>query len=410
MESMPKVHVGPAWPGLACLVLALACSEHASERTISEKRVTSEAPRAVVANATNEMRFPGMPGGMPSGGMHAPEEPSGSVTYDVPTGWRERPSTQMRYADFQLGDDPRAECYLSILPGEAGGMAANVNRWRGQMGLAPITEREVELLPKRPILGRDATLVELVGEFSGMSGDPQPDFALLGAIFSVPEGTLFVKMTGPREVVARERGGFDAFCASLSVVRPDDGDAHGPHDGHDHGAEMPETQSATAGSAATGGATDVAAATRPPSSSGGGFAWEAPEGWRTGPHRATRVVTFLLGAGGATECYVSVLGGDGGGVEPNLDRWRDQLGLAPFTPAEFASLPTVEVLGVEAAIFEGYGTFSGMGSDERGDAGVLGIVCPQADSAVFVKMVGSSDDVRAQRENFLRFCRSLRRS
>ncbi len=395
---MAKPQVRSTLLGLVCSALVLACEEHTGPQPIPERRVTSVAPRQAVANATNEMRFSGMPGAAP-----APTRPSaGRIGYEVPESWIERAPTPTRYADFQVGGDPRAECYLTLLPGDAGGLAANVNRWRAQMGQGSLTDEEIRLLPKRPILGREATLVELSGDFAGMTGDPQPDFALLGAIFSVPEGTLFVKLTGPREVVARERTSFDAFCASLGGVS--DAEEHHEHDGHDHGDSPSESVTSGAAPGATSAAISDA------SSGAEGFVWDVPAGWTTSGPRAMRIVSFVVGANGETECYVTVLGGDGGGVEPNLDRWRDQLGLAPFTSAEFASLPTVEILGVEAALFEGYGSFSGMGAAERDDAGMLGVVCMLADRTLFVKMIGAGDEVRAERENFLRFCRSLGRS
>ena len=50
----------------------------------------------------------------------------------------------MRAATFQAGEgDAAIEVAVSQFPGDVGGMLANVNRWRGQVGLEPITEADL---------------------------------------------------------------------------------------------------------------------------------------------------------------------------------------------------------------------------------------------------------------------------
>ena len=123
---------------------------------------------------------------------------SGSI-WTVPPGWRqlegERP---MRVATF-VGHDAEIEIALSKFPGEAGGLVPNINRWRGQVGLAPI----------------DAVVPhEDVGEFENGSirgytmrlrGN---EAHMLGAIIFDPalDQTWFIKATGtPAQAEAIQR-------------------------------------------------------------------------------------------------------------------------------------------------------------------------------------------------------------
>lgn len=50
----------------------------------------------------------------------------------------------MRLATYEMqGPSGPIEVAISRFPGDVGGMLANVNRWRGQVGLPPTTESEL---------------------------------------------------------------------------------------------------------------------------------------------------------------------------------------------------------------------------------------------------------------------------
>lgn len=67
--------------------------------------------------------------------------------WDVPSGWqRVEPQESARQATFtvELADDGKPlEVAVTRFPGEVGGMLANVNRWRAQVGLASLAEEEL---------------------------------------------------------------------------------------------------------------------------------------------------------------------------------------------------------------------------------------------------------------------------
>lgn len=138
------------------------------------------------------------------------------LLWTTPPGWTEGEPNQMRLIDLKFGPNQEGECYLSALPGPAGGLEANINRWRGQLGLAPLTAEEIEKLPRRPFLGGQAHSITADGEYKNMGQEvAQKDYRLVGIIQQAPELTLFVKMTGPKALVESQMTAFEAFVASV---------------------------------------------------------------------------------------------------------------------------------------------------------------------------------------------------
>jgi len=64
----------------------------------------------------------------------------------IPEGWPRDPQPrQMRVATFLAPiDDKELEVAITRFSGRVGGELANINRWRGQMGLEPIDASELE--------------------------------------------------------------------------------------------------------------------------------------------------------------------------------------------------------------------------------------------------------------------------
>lgn len=81
----------------------------------------------------------------------APESPRAgdlgtSFPWTVPDGWALDPAPrQMRLATYTVPDPSgRVEVAVTRFPGRVGGELANINRWRGQMGLGPLGEGELD--------------------------------------------------------------------------------------------------------------------------------------------------------------------------------------------------------------------------------------------------------------------------
>lgn len=70
------------------------------------------------------------------------------IDWDLPAGWKVRPASEFRYATIVLDGEPPLEMSVTKLPFQPGMELAqqvllNVNRWRNQFSLAPITEEEL---------------------------------------------------------------------------------------------------------------------------------------------------------------------------------------------------------------------------------------------------------------------------
>ena len=137
------------------------------------------------------------------------------------------------------------------------------------------------------------------------------------------------------------------------------------------------------------------------------YTWTAPEGWETVPATPMRKANFKIAAD--TECYLTVLTGQAGGVQMNVERWRAQMGLGDATmkPEEVAALPKVLMAGKEGVLAEITGTFVSMKGDSKPNHMLLGAIAEMGGESVFVKMVGPEATVKANRVKFLAFCAGL---
>ena len=99
----------------------------------------------------------------------------------------------------------KARVTVSIFPGETGGVLANVNRWRSQIGLTTVDEAGLAtLLAPLDLPGTKANLVDMKG----------PEKRMVAAI--VPRGaeTWFFKLLGEPAAVEAEKQGFVEFVTT----------------------------------------------------------------------------------------------------------------------------------------------------------------------------------------------------
>ena len=122
----------------------------------------------------------------------------------------------------------------------------------------------------------------------------------------------------------------------------------------------------------------------------------APEGWVGRPSSKFRVADFRLARDERVECYVTVLGGTGGGEWANIDRWRAQMGLGPRDLDEQAIPCRPCRCSDGAATFvELRGTYEGMGGEQVDDALLIGAIRQLQGRTVFVKMIGPGGERRS---------------
>ena len=98
--------------------------------------------------------------------------------------------------------------------------------------------------------------------------------------------------------------------------------------------------------------------------------------------------------------------GNGGGVEPNVQRWIGQLAGKP----DASKVETQNFNGVKVTLVTTEGTLktnpmSGI-AEEIPDAALLGAILEHTEGAVFVKMTGPAALVKGSREKFLGLVKS----
>ncbi len=132
--------------------------------------------------------------------------------------------------------------------------------------------------------------------------------------------------------------------------------------------------------------------------------YELPEGWKVEAASQFRTLNFSFGEGG--ECYVSRVGG---GLEPNLNRWRGQMGLEAQSPEDIKNLPKRPLFGMESTYVELDGAFKGVGDAEaKPDYRMAGLILSMPSVSFFVKMTGPKELLIANEDNFAKFCESLK--
>lgn len=105
-----------------------------------------------------------------------------------------------------------ADMAITAFPGDVGGNLANVNRWRGQLGLQPIGEAELGPVLNHIDIG---DLHVDVVEFANTQSDkPQ---RMIGAIVPFNGATWFFKLTGPDALVAQEKQPFMSFLQTIKT-------------------------------------------------------------------------------------------------------------------------------------------------------------------------------------------------
>lgn len=167
--------------------------------------VGSSAPASAPADTPNMANTP------------VPTATGGDLAWTAPAHWQTKAASAMRKATFIVPGDSGAQAELAVtaFPGNVGGNLANLNRWRQQLQLPPITEAELgSALEHLHVGDLHVDVAELLGP---APADGSPRQRVLGAIVPFNGATWFFKLTGPDALVAREK---TAFIDFVKTVRP----------------------------------------------------------------------------------------------------------------------------------------------------------------------------------------------
>ena len=351
-----SIRIRPSCLGMGLVLLLSACGGGQDTHEFTDIRERKKPRHNVPADLTAAQRL-----GLER--RHA--QARAPLKWTTPAGWEEYDAgSKMRTASWRVSGQPETDCSLTLLPRQ-GPAASNVNRWRKEMGLPPIDEAAVTKMPRRDVLGVQGIYVDLTGDFGGGrgTGGALANARMLGLILQGPSSAVFLKFTGPADAVGAQQGAFGALVKSLVFNSPG------------------------------GGASTVK------------LQCDTPADWKEQPPMPMREGTYVPEDMPDGWCYIGQIGG---GIAPNLNRWRREMGQSPLSDVEIGALPKIPFGDSEGLFLEVEGKFQGTGGPVQDNARLYGFIAARGRMFVFVKMVGPKGKMEAQKDRFLALCKSFR--
>jgi hypothetical protein len=301
------------------------------------------------------------------------------IRWTTPPGWKALPAGQMLFAAYQVSENPPVKMTVSQVTSMGSGSAtvmANVNRWRGQLGLSAASQADITKDVKPIQLeGREALLIDLAG-----NGGQR----MLASMIPDNDQVWVFKMTGPTETLAAEKDTFEAVVKSAKFA----GDAD--HAGHDHAA---------------GGATADATAGKIPGLS----SYTLPEGWQIESQaRPMRVATLIVPSGNeqgeivVTQLNLTSLVD----LKANVNRWRSQVHLPPTDDAGAQAAENITFAQGPGLLREFVGPESEGAQRKRQLVAMTQF--PGSQQIWFFRFVGPNDLVAKNKPAFESFLKSLK--
>ncbi len=132
------------------------------------------------------------------------------LNWTLPAHWKALPASGMRVAAFEIPIPNESPLTLTVvkLGGPAGGVLANINRWRNQLGLAPISPSDVSksLTKMETAAGMELAITDIQ--------NPQGEH-ILAAITSAQGETWFFKVQGTETKIEGVKSQIILFLKSI---------------------------------------------------------------------------------------------------------------------------------------------------------------------------------------------------
>ena len=316
----------------------------------------------------------------------------GRAAWKLPEGWKEEAGTGgFRLATIVIPSDKRLEITVNATPwpGTQESLLMNINRWRGQLQLAPIAPAQIPEV-SHPAEGSKTplTIVDLRGQFSG---GMTPPFA--GGALGPQAGRLMAPNQQPD-------GALPA--------------GHPPVDAVTKAPPLPANASPT----------DLPAGHPPidPSPDSGPLAqpaqvplpkFTAPGAWKSVPATGMRRAEFAVGEG-ATPAKLTMFEfpADAGPMiaDPlgNINRWRGEIGLSPLTKeALTAATQAIDVDGTPA-IYAPMIPDTSKPEESKSNEATLASIVKSGNHIWFIKLRGERELVKKSEDEFKAFLKSFK--
>lgn len=289
------------------------------------------------------------------------------LTWTLPEGWSELPSAGIQAANFSINNPDGQASRLTVvpLPDLMADEKEIVNLWRESLSLPPATDETLPGMSEpTDIAGKEGKLYRFSAELG----------AIHVAVVKHAGVTWFFKMRGDMGHMDSELDSFKSFLTSVDFTA----------------APTPPA----------GGMTGMATSPGSASSSGNPN-WTVPAGWNEEAPGPMLSASFGVSgsSGQSAKITVSALGGNAGGLLPNINRWCGQIGIAPITEGDLDSVVSpLELSSGSAQLVE-------LNNESQSQTMVVAIV-PVGARTWFYKMLGDTALVSEQRAPFLEFVKS----
>lgn len=366
-------------PSLILSFLLLMVSSFASigAEEIRSYRVPKEVPQATLPPGHSAT----------DGHNHAPQATTPKISYTTPEAWRDIGAGDMRTAGFMITgtNGQTAQVAITPLPGMAGRESLIVNMWRQQIGLS-------ELSPEETM--KELTVVEVGGvpgkmfDMAGKSG-AGATIRIVTAMMHRGEQSWFFKLQGDDELVTAQKQNFVTFLKSVKI---EESAAAGLPGGHPPiGAPaLPD------GHPPMAGGNPAAKPAAPVVVREGGPNWTVPVGWKEVTAGAMQVAKFSVPevSGAKADVMISVFPNSTGGTLANINRWRNQIGLAPAGESDLGQI----VKPLDAKMPDAL-----VADLINGKRRLVGAIVPRGGQWYFFKLMGDDAAIAPQKEAFTKF-------
>jgi hypothetical protein len=206
--------------GASALFLIAGC--RTSDEQIQTYRLAKEpAPLLAPFDHPSLIMSQSVPssGSMPALPGMAPAGKPTDITWKKPATWTEQPPSSMRVGSFLVTGPDGQQADVSIIPlsGSAGGDLANINRWRDQIDLPPLSADALsQHLHEVRMTAGVVRIVDFVSDKNLIDGKFKK--RVLAATLKQGERTWFFKMMGDDRTVEQSKKAFNDFLASVRLT------------------------------------------------------------------------------------------------------------------------------------------------------------------------------------------------
>jgi hypothetical protein len=279
------------------------------------------------------------------------------LAWKVPEGWSEQLGAGMRAATFRMGvGDTKLECSVIPLPAEdptsVEYLLANINRWRGQLGLDPQSTDDFTAALKT-------------------SDDIQQ--------FELPNG-LKVTSVSIEGTISSGKSGPMMGRAGRKLAGPGLPPGHPP-------TTVLKLRTAPSGAKAVSSIPEMT--------------FDVPGTWTPEPSSSSlRKISWALSADDSSaEMYISTLSAGGSDVAPNVTRWRRQVKLEALSgDALLETVETVTIGGLEGHLAEMIGE----------EKAILAAIVVRGGTGWFFTLKAPAEIAKAESGNFRKFLESVK--